>query len=264
MGERGAILLAGTAHLALLAALSLSWAMTAKTLPTFEEMAPVEVVRIADIPKVTEAPEPSIDAAPQETVEAAAPEPEEAEPAPPEPEAISDVPPPDAKPLPRPKPAPKVEAVKPAPKKLDTQQLANMLDKDLPKAPRKPLDTSKFADTIEKALPKGARLDARASATLVQAIRAQIAPCWNPPLGGDDVRHMTVLLHIRFARNGSVVGVPEVLAQTSVSAGNAAYSKVFAESAKRAVIRCSPIKLPADLYEAWRDIEFNFDPSQMT
>ncbi len=261
MGERGAILLAGTAHLALLAALSLSWAMTAKTLPTFEEMTPVEVVQIADVPAVTEAPKPSIEAAPQETIEAAAPEPEEAEPAPPEPEAISDVPPPEAKPLPKPKPAPKVEAAKPAPKKLDTQLLANLLDKDLPKAKRKPLDTSKFADTIEKAMPKGAQLDARASAALVQAIRAQIAPCWNPPIGGDDAGRMTVLLHIRFAKNGSVVGVPEVLKQT---AGNATYAKVFAESAKRAVIRCSPVKLPAELYEAWRDIEFNFDPSQMT
>ena len=60
----------------LLAALSLSWAMTAKTLPVIEEMIPVEVVDISDVPAVTEEPKPSIDAAPQETIEAEAPEPE--------------------------------------------------------------------------------------------------------------------------------------------------------------------------------------------
>ena len=101
MSERSAILLAGAAHLALLAALSLSWAMTAKTLPSFEEMAPVEVVQIDDVPKVTEAPKPSMPAAPQETQAAAAPEvTPEPKPAPPPPEppkpeppkAVSDVP----------------------------------------------------------------------------------------------------------------------------------------------------------------------------
>lgn len=264
MNERGAILLAGVAHLALLAALSLSWAMTQKTLPSFEEMAPVEVVDIADVPRVVEAPKPSMEAAPQETVEEAAPEPDpEPQPAPPEPEAISDVPPPEAKPIEEPKP-PKAEVVKPATKKLDAQQLSSLLDKTMPKAAKKPLDTSKFADTIEKSLPKGAKIDARAAATLQQAIRAQVAPCWNPPIGGDDVRKMTVVLRIQLAKDGRLVATPDVIAQTGVTGGNQAYSRAFAESARRAVARCAPLKLPVDLYDAWRLFELNFDPTQMT
>jgi outer membrane biosynthesis protein TonB len=294
--ERGALLLAGGAHLALLAALSLTWAAQHSDAPSFEEMSPVEVLDISDVPSVTEIPQPSIEAAPQETVEASAPElsPEETvaepEPAPvpqpaatPEPEPrLSDVPPPEARPEPEPRPvetkkaevkpaAPakprsetKPQATKVAPKRLDAQELANLIDKDLPKARRKPLDTSALADSLEKAIPRGAKLDARATATLAQAIRAQVAPCWNPPIGGADVREMTVVLRIDLRKDGTVDGAPDLVSQTGVSSGNQAYAKAFADSARRAVLRCSPLKLPADLYDAWKTVELSMNPSEMT
>ena len=36
-----------------------------------------------------------------------------------------------------------------------------------------------------------------------------------------------------------------------------------AETARRAVLRCSPLKLPAKLYEFWRQADINFDPESM-
>lgn len=259
MTERRALLLAGLAHLALLAGLSLSWAMTAKLLPQPVESVPVDIVDISDVPRVTEAPKPSIAAAPRETVEAAAPEPvpDKAEPAPP---PLSDIPLPDLKPPPPPKPQ---AAKKVAPKPFEAQELANLLDKSLPKARTKPLDTSDFARSIEKSLPKGAKLDARATATLMQAIAQQVKPCWNLPMGGADAARINTVLHIRFAPSGAVVGQPELVSQSGVGASNASYAKPTADAAKRAVLRCAPLKLPASLYDAWKDIEFNFDPSML-
>lgn len=261
MTEGRAIWLAGTAHLALLAALSLSWAMASKDLPQIVESVPVEIVQIDDVPRVTEPPKPSMDAAPQQTVEAAAPEPEPVpekivEPPPP---VLADVPAPEVKP----KPQPKVEAKKVAPKKFEAQELANLLDKALPPAKVKPLDTSAFAKSIEKSLPKGVQIDARATATLAQAISQQVRPCWNLPMGGKDVAGINTVLHIRFARTGAVIGQPAVVSQSGVTGLNASYAKPMADAAKRAVLRCAPLKLPPELYEAWNDIEFNFDPSQM-
>lgn len=276
MTEGRALILTGVAHLALLAGLSLTWSMQQSSFPSFSEAVPVEVVDISDVPRITEPPKPSIDAAPQETTEDAAPEisPTEAvavEPAPaPEPERLSPVPAIEAKPKPEPKkPEPaKADAKPKAVKKADTateaQELSSLIDKALPKAKRRPVDTSDFAKAIEKSLPKGARLDARATATLEQAIRAQVAPCWNPPIGGEDVRSMTVLLRIQLNRGGAVVGAPEVLDQTGVTAGNQAYARAFAESARRAVIRCSPLQLPAEYFDSWKLFELNFDPSKMT
>ena len=269
------MILTGAAHLALLAGLSLTWSMQQSSFPSFNEAVPVEIVDISDLPRITEPPKPSMDAAPQELVEAAAPElstkdAAAAEPEQPAPQPLSPVPALDAKPQAEPKKPDaaksdaKPKAVKKAERPAEAQDLANLIDKALPKAKRKTLEASDFAKSIEKALPKGARLDARATATLEQAIRAQVAPCWNPPIGGEDVRNMTVLLRIQLNKGGAVIGVPEVLDQTGVTPGNQAYARAFAESARRAVIRCAPLELPAEYFDAWKLFELNFDPSKMT
>ncbi|MFM9973609.1 MAG: hypothetical protein ACKVON_03430, partial [Beijerinckiaceae bacterium] len=234
--ERRALIGAGVAHVLLFGALSLGWAWQSATLPPAEEMVPVDFVDIADAPRVTKAPEKSIEAAPQET---AAPAPAEPAPATPEPAPTDAVPPPEPVPKPEKKPL-KAAADKPAEAKpLDTGALSNLIDKSLPKSKVKPLDISSLATQIAAATPKQAVIDPRAAATLAQAIRAQVAPCWNVPIGGRDVRKMTVLIRADFARDGSVIGVPRVVSQTGATAANSDYARAFAETAKRAVLRCA-------------------------
>jgi outer membrane biosynthesis protein TonB len=285
MPEGREILVAGAAHLALLAALSMTWAVTQRPTQAVEAV-PVEIVDISDIARVTEPPKPSMRAAPQEVVQPTAPEPQpEPEPTPPQPEP-EPVPepkprPPEPEPAkPQPAPEPKPVVKKPAEKapppkekppekvervsdRLDAQQLADLIDKSLPKASQRPRNTSETATSIEKSVPAGAKLDARATATLEQAIRSQVAPCWNPPLGGEDTGAMTVVLGIRLARDGSVLAPPEILSQTGVTATNRGYARSFAESARRAVLRCAPLKLPPEMYDAWKEFELNFDPSEL-
>jgi len=274
--ERQSFTVVGLAHLVLLAVLSLGLRSITPPLPA-EDPTPVDIVNLAGVPKITTPPKPSKAAAPVKTVEATAPDP--TPPAPnPEP-----APAPDPAPVPKPekpKPLPKVEPVekpeppkptkpkpekaKPAPQLLDAEALSNLLDKKLPKAKVKPLDTSALAKSIEKDLPKTARIDPRATATLIAAIRSQVAPCWNPPIGGADAKKMTVLLHLDINRDGSIAGRPGIVSQTGVTSGNADYARAFAETARRAVLRCSPLKLPPELYDQWKAVEINFDPSEMT
>jgi hypothetical protein len=212
-------------------------------LPPAEEMVAVEFVEIADMPRVTEAPQESIKAAPMITENA--------------------IPLPDANPEPKPeKPAPSKAG--PDAKPLDTAKLSNLIDKALPKAKVKPLDTSDLASKIAAATPKSAKLDPRAAATLAQAIQAQVAPCWNPPIGGADVKKMTVVIRADYGRDGRVIGAPTVVSQTGVTAGNNDYARTFAETARRAVLRCSPLTLPPKLYDLWKSVEINFDPESMT
>ena len=274
MTERRALLIAGAAHLVLLAALSLGFTLNQREFPVPDEVVPVEVVQISDKVKTTETPQPSIKAAPEPS---AAPPPEpDPVPAPPKP----DIPPPEPKPeppKPEPRPTPpkpvakptppKPTPPKPEPKRLDSAELSNLLDQSLPKAKIKPLDTSALAKSIEAALPHAAHTDPRATATLQAAIRAQIAPCWNPPIGGADVKKMTVVLRWKIGRDGSVQSAINVVSQTSVTTGNAGYARAFAETARRAVLRCQPLKLPAELYDGaggWNEAEISFDPSGMT
>ncbi len=253
----GAALLA---HGVLLAALSLAWQQQRILLPSPDEAVAVEVVTIADAPRITEAPKPSIAAAPQEA--ATAPEPPAPAPAP-EPLRADAVPPPEPA-KPRPQPAAKPSATRGPPSPLDTSSLASLIDRSLPKAPKRTLDTSALAREINAAAPAKATIDPRAAATLAQSIRAQVAPCWNPPVGGRDVRRMTVMVRVNYGRDGRVIGLPQAGTPTGTTAANADYARAFAETARRAVLRCQPLKLPADLYELWQSVEINFDPEEMT
>lgn len=274
MTEGRALLLAAGLHLLLLLGLSLG---LANHIPRFDaepDVTPVEFLDIADMAQVTTPPKPSMEAAPREAgppapAETIAPTPPTpAPPTPPEPQVkADDTAPQDAiaevvkKPPPPPKPAP--QKAKPKPD-FDAGSMAALIDKSKPDAPVKPRDTSQFAKSIEQALPKQSRLSPIQAATLEQAIRAQIAPCWNPPIGGADVAGMTAVLRIRLNRDGTVSAPPEFVSQTGASAGNQAYARAFVETARRAVLRCAPLELPDDLYSYWREFELNFDPRLMT
>ena len=160
--ERLSIAGAATAHLVLLAALSLAWQNSQKMLAAPTDAVPVEIVDISDLARTPEPPKPSMEAAPQETA-AAAPEAEAA----PEPEPVKAeaVPPPEpTKPtLPKPKAATPTKA---PPSPLDTSTLSSLIDKALPKATKKPLDTSKLAKELNASAPARATVDPRAAATL--------------------------------------------------------------------------------------------------
>jgi hypothetical protein len=270
--ERRALLLAAGLHLALLLALSLGLAGRMDLADPMADVTPVEFVEVADAPTTTKPPAPSLDAAPRD------PGPPAPSDAVAQPVAAPEVTPPVAKAAPAPDDSAPQDAIAeavasaparptpPAKSKPTTQagQNATLVDKSKPAAPVKPRDTSDFAKSIEEAIPKGAKISAIQAATLQQAIRAQIAPCWNPPIGGADVAEMTAILRIRLNRDGTVAAAPEFVSQSGATAGNQAYARAFVETARRAVLRCAPLDLPAELYPYWREFELNFDPRLMT
>lgn len=277
MSERAALLLAGCAHLALLAALS---AGLARSLPDAapSDVTPIEFLEIGPEATVDRPPEPVAASAPRDA--GVPPAPDSVEPvALPQPAAdvlepaIADTTAQDALPLEPapPAPVPSKAVAKPGPARpatarpgFDPGQLAALIDKSIPQGPARPRDTSVFAKSIEQAIPKGLRVSPRAMATLEQAIRSQVAPCWNPPIGGADVAEMTAVLRIRLNRDGTVAAPPEFVSQTGATAANQAYARAFVETARRAVLRCTPLQLPDDLYVHWREFELNFDPRLMT
>ena len=274
--ERQAYAIVGALHVALLAALSLALRSVTPPPPPVEGV-PVEVV--------TDAPAPTPAPAPPAPTPTPAPAPEPApppEPTPPQPTSAPkvDTPPPvdDAAPPakvkpPKAKPEPKPldtdaldrlldKDTRPKRKPLDTKALARSLDADVPKT--KPLDTAALAKSLDAAQPKAARAargDAKVAAAIAAAIRAQVTPCWTLPVGGAASGKVTALLRIAINRNGSIAGRPGVVSQTGVTGANAAYARAFAEAASRAVLRCAPLKLPADQYDQWAQVEINFDPS---
>jgi len=104
--------------------------------------------------------------------------------------------------------------------------------------------------------PRG--LDARMSVSELDALRAQISPCWSPPVGVQGAADLAVQLGLALNVDGTLMRPPEILTSGSGLAFLAA-----ADAARRAVLRCQPYELPVEKYDAWREIELNFDPSLM-
>lgn len=92
----------------------------------------------------------------------------------------------------------------------------------------------------------------------IDALRAQLMGCWNPPVGVAEAKDLIVIVRFALNRDGSVSGEPSV-----VNHGSNSLFQVAAESATRAVRRCQPFRLPASKYDAWRDVEVKFDPNDM-
>ena len=109
-----------------------------------------------------------------------------------------------------------------------------------------------------------AGLSIRQRTNLADMIRSQITPCWNPPQAEDNSGHVTIVMRIRLGRDGGVLGTPALSRIGGQTAANGAYANALAGSVRRAILRCAPLRLPPELYDAWADVELNFDPRDIS
>jgi colicin import membrane protein len=151
----------------------------------------------------------------------------------------------------------KVEPPKPKPKpqpKFDPSKISALLDKR--EAQRNAITGQEVNRTASLGVPTGNA--ATLSQSEIDALRAQIQACWNPPPGALDARELIVQVRLQLNQDGSVSAEPQVL-----NRGSHPQFQVAAESAKRAIRRCAPYKMPIAKYDIWRDVEVTFDPREM-
>jgi outer membrane biosynthesis protein TonB len=285
--DRTGLAVAITGHVLLFAALSLSIAK--RSPPVNAPAEPMDVQLVDDVGLRSAAPVPATEP-PQEMQAPDSGAPQEAPPPPPE--AAPPPPPKEAPPKPpektAPSPAPaKPEPAKPAPPKpkpAPSRELSDIL-KDVKstakkeqagsdaKAKAERAQSAKVGDLLKGVIgaSAGRGENARASVTgaamngLAAAIKRQVQPCYElGGLGGTPAMQIVTVLRLRYNPDGSVAGSPLMVEQTGVNAENRAYAQQIAEVARRAVLRCAPVKLPAELYEGgWDDLNFRFTPGQM-
>lgn len=90
---------------------------------------------------------------------------------------------------------------------------------------------------------------------------AQVKRCYRPPRIRHGGRQIVTRLRVRFASDGALIGLPTVIAQSGVSPANSHHAGEMAKAASLAVIRCAPLRLPADAYRGWQEFELTFSPS---
>lgn len=153
-----------------------------------------------------------------------------------------------------PTPPKKPEPPKPQPK-FDAHRIAALLDKR--DAQRKSATGDTLSTTPSLGVPAGRA--ASLTQSEIDALRARIQQCWNPPAGLADARDLIVVVRIRFNTDGSLSADP-----TLSNSGAHPTFQVAAESALRAVRRCAPYSfMPIAKYDVWKDVEVTFDPRDM-
>ncbi|HEX3882324.1 MAG TPA: energy transducer TonB [Stellaceae bacterium] len=230
---------------------------------------------------------------PQET---SAPPPSSAAPPPPPPEVKPEVKPEPTPPPPPPKaavpapmpppPPPKPPEEKPKPpqkspqpafdqmmKQLDKTEkqqqtktnfdslLKNLAKNDAPRNEQAPPKRTQIAAAAPPSAQPQAPLGSQLSASEMDLIREQIERCWNVPAGARDAKDLVVEIRVQMNQDGTVRQA------TVVDQGRMSDPlwRAAAESARRAFYnpQCTPLKLPPDKYDVWKDFVADFNPKDM-
>ena len=94
------------------------------------------------------------------------------------------------------------------------------------------------------------------------ALKAQIFGCWSIPLGLPYNENLLVRVKLKLKPDGTVVK-SEILDHARMNKPGQGFYKVLAESALRAVQLCQPLRVPSTGYERWKEMQLNFDASEM-
>lgn len=243
-----------------------------------EQAAPSEAITVElfTVDDETRMPEP----------ETRQPEPKEEKVAAAEPEPApkftpQEMPPDDAVPLPDAKPK-KVAEVEPQPKpriipnvaprtkpkppsRLNTSQLAALIDKSI-EEPAPKVDVDETDKKVEEAVQQAQRnrlTDMQATATINAIIQRKMLQCWSVPAGAKDAADQVVSIRLWLAPDGSLLR-HEILDRDRMNEPGQEFFRAAAESAARAVQRCAPYsELPREKYDLWNELTFRFNPGDM-
>ena len=120
----------------------------------------------------------------------------------------------------------------------------------------KTLDAEEINSNLQSSLqvePNKAKLGANE----IDRLRAHISQCWSPPAAAPDAEKLEVDVRVRADSDGTVTSV-ESMDQTRFKIDG--FYRTAARAAVRAVEECSPLPLPPEKHEVWKDFIFHFDP----
>ena len=140
---------------------------------------------------------------------------------------------------------------------VDTNQIAALIDKAKEEEAVKQKKTDKLTQSsVKNSFATGLSLSEE------DALRAQIFGCWSVPLGLPYDKNLLVRIKLNLKKDGTIMK-SEILDHERMNKPGQKFYKILAESALRAVRLCQPLRVPPTGYEKWKDIQLNFNPTEM-
>ena len=140
---------------------------------------------------------------------------------------------------------------------VDTSQIAALIDKAKEEEVVKKKKSDKITQSSQKnSFATGLTLSEE------DALRAQIFGCWSVPLGLPYDEDLLVRIKLNLKKDGTIMK-SEILDHQRMNRPGQKFYKVLAESALRAVRLCQPLKVPPTGYDKWKELQLNFNPTEM-
>ncbi len=140
---------------------------------------------------------------------------------------------------------------------VDANQIAALIDKAKEVEAIKEKENNKITQSTKKnSFASGLTLSEE------DALRAQIFGCWSVPLGLPYDQNLLVRIKLQLKQDGTIMN-SEILDHERMNRPGQKFYKVLAESALRAVRLCQPLKVPPTGYDKWKDLQLNFNPTEM-
>ena len=140
---------------------------------------------------------------------------------------------------------------------VDTNQIAALIDKAKEEEATKKDNSNKLTQSsVKNSFATGLSLSEE------DALKAQIFGCWSVPLGLPFNENLLVRIKLELKKDGTILK-SEILDHERMNRPGQKFYKILAESALRAVRLCQPLKVPPTGYEKWKNIQLNFDPTEM-
>ena len=141
---------------------------------------------------------------------------------------------------------------------IDTNEIAALIDKA---KEEQAIELEKKNNKLTQSSVKN-KFASGLSLSEEDALRAQIFGCWSVPLGLPYDKDLLVRLKLELKKDGTILK-SEIIDHQRMNMPGQKFYKILAESALRAVRLCQPLKVPPTGYEKWKNIQLNFDPTEM-
>jgi len=159
------------------------------------------------------------------------------------------------------------QAKKQAEKKPDAPQFNPNDIKKLLESKEKPQQQAASAAEVNRTAALGAanatgpKLNPSQRDQLGALLKEQLAQCWSPPAGLAGAENVKPVVKMQLSQSGELQGQPVLVNSSSDPA-----FRPVAESAMRAIRRCSPFRIPqqfAPFFNDWKDWSITFDAREM-
>lgn len=106
------------------------------------------------------------------------------------------------------------------------------------------------------------KLGDQLTASEMDAVKAQLAKCWNVSSGAKDAKNLKVKIYLWLTPEGTV---RKAKVLKDVFLHHDPFYKIAADRALNAVLdkACQPLPLPKNKFELWKEMTLEFDPKEM-